>query len=504
MVEKKTPYDVLVVGGGIHGCGVARELAGRGYSVCLIEKGDIASGTSSWSTKLLHGGLRYLEQYAFGLVRKALKEREILFNMAPHLVKPCRFVLPHSKALRPRWMLGLGLLFYDLLGGKQIFPRSSRLKLHKDKAGEALKPHYISGFEYSDCCVDDARLVVLNAKDAALEGADIYTECALESFECRGDIWRVQTSKGEIPARLIVNAAGPWACLVREKSDMPPLAENLAFRLIKGSHIVVKRLYAHDKAYIFQSSDSRALFAVPWQQDFTLIGTTDIDYKGDPDGAAITDQEIAYLCSEISRYFRHSVTKEQIIWSFSGVRPIFDNKNKQLQKASRDYHMHSEKGKVKEGQKAPYLISVMGGKLTTYRRLSLELAQKVRGVLKKPALNPERRWVSNKILPGGDLKGLTLIQFQNMLARRYPNYPIAVLTRLVRLYGCDAEKLIEQGIAPDEDGFGVGLFHAEIDYLCRYEWAKKAEDILWRRTKLGLYMDEAQQKKLQKFLALHK
>ena len=477
------PLDVFVIGGGVNGCGIARDAVGRGYSVMLAEMDDLASGTSSKATKLIHGGLRYLEYYEFRLVREALSEREIVWRNAPHIVHPLRFVLPYAKGLRPAWMLRVGLFIYDHLGGRERLPPTTTVDLKTGTAGAPLKPLFSRGFEYSDCWVDDARLVVLNARDAADRGAVVRTRCEVVSAVSENGVWRVRMrdvrsgAESAVFARLVVNAAGPWVDRVLQG----PLAHKAPHhvRLVQGSHIVVPRLYEHDRCYIFQNPDGRIVFAIPYEDDFTLIGTTDRDYSGDPSKVAITAEETAYLCSAANDYFRHEITPDDVVWAYSGVRPLYDDHASAAQEATRDYVLHDE---MIEG--AP-LLSIFGGKITTYRRLAEAILDKIGGRLGARG----KPWTEFATLPGGEFEGGDLMAFTRDLMQRKPFLPEPLAHRLARSYGTRALDLLGEARGLDDLGrdFGAGLTAAEIDYLVAREWAVTAEDILWRRTKLGLH-----------------
>ena len=477
------PFDVFVIGGGVNGCGIARDAVGRGYSVMLAEMDDLASGTSSKATKLIHGGLRYLEYYEFRLVREALTEREIVWRNAPHIVHPLRFVLPYAKGLRPAWMLRTGLFIYDHLGGREKLPPTATVDLQTGAAGDPLKPLFSKGFEYSDCWVDDARLVVLNARDAADRGAIVRTRCEVVAVVSESGLWRVRMrdapsgAESEVLARLVVNAAGPWVDRVLQG----PLAHKAPHhvRLVQGSHIVVPRLYEHDRCYIFQNPDGRIVFAIPYEDDFTLIGTTDRDYSGDPSKVAITAEETAYLCAAANDYFRHEITPDDVVWAYSGVRPLYDDHASAAQEATRDYVLHDE---TFEG--AP-LLSIFGGKITTYRRLAEAILDKIGGRLGARG----KPWTEFATLPGGEFEGGDLMAFTRDLMQRKPFLPEPLAHRLARSYGTRALDLLGEARGLDDLGrdFGAGLTAAEIDYLVAREWAVTAEDILWRRTKLGLH-----------------
>ncbi|MDH4571235.1 glycerol-3-phosphate dehydrogenase [Salinicola acroporae] len=487
-------YDLIVIGGGINGAGIARDAVGRGLSVLLVEADDLASHTSSASTKLIHGGLRYLEQYEFKLVAKALSEREVLLKMAPHIIWPMRFVLPHQKHLRPAWMIRIGLFLYDHLGGKQTLANSHGVKFADHPAGVPLKAEFTKGFAYSDAWVQDARLVVLNCMDAAARGARIMTRTRAETAIRSADGWRVtlKTSDGEtseVHARGLVNAAGPWA--VRFLDDIASQNHPYSLRLIKGSHIVVERLFDHDYAYIFQQPDGRIVFAIPYERDFTLIGTTDVEHSGAPGKVTIEPDEIAYLCEAINRYFERSIRADDVVWSYSGVRPLLDDHEDNASEITRDYRIQLD---TVGG--AP-LLNIFGGKLTTYRRLAEDAVDQLAPTLGQR----EKSWTQNgHPLPGGD--DANPQQLVASLQSRYPFVPSAMVTRLVFNYGTraltilgNAERLADLG-----EHFGADLYAAEVEYLREHEWARTAEDILWRRSKLGLRLDEREQRRLADYL----
>ncbi|MGU9979506.1 glycerol-3-phosphate dehydrogenase [Phreatobacter sp. HK31-P] len=483
--------DLLVVGGGINGAGIARDAAGRGASVMLVEQDDLASATSSWSTKLIHGGLRYLEFYKFRLVREALIEREVLWGIAPHIIRPLRFVLPHHKGLRPAWLLRLGLFLYDHLGGRKRLWPTRTLDLTTDAAGQPLKPGFCKGFEYSDCRVDDARLVVLNARDAADRGAVIRTRTRAVAAAREDGLWRVtledRATGGQetVTAKALVNAAGPWveSFLTGVAGTTPPAK----VRLVQGSHIVVPRIFDHDRAYIFQNSDNRIIFAIPFEQDFTLIGTTDQDYAGDPAAVKASDAEIAYLCAAASEYFRQGVTVGDVVWTYSGVRPLYDDGASAAQEATRDYVLHKDGG----GTVAP-LLSVFGGKITTYRRLAISALEQLAADL--PVLRDRIGWTGKAALPGGDYPADLPYSCGEGLWRSHPFLDPQVAARLARSYGTRAKAILDGATSMSDLGrdFGCGLTEAEIAYLKREEWAVTADDVLWRRSKLGLHLDAGQ------------
>ncbi len=484
MIE--TFYDIFIVGGGINGCGIARDAVGRGYSVALAEMNDLASGTSSWSTKLIHGGLRYLEHYEFRLVREALMEREVLWAAAPHIIQPMRFVLPHHAGMRPAWLLRLGLFLYDHIGGRKKLPATKVLDLRTDAAGEPLKPQFAKAFEYSDCWVNDARLVVLNARDAADRGARIMTHAKVVSARRISGGWQIGVEKdGQIEmvrARLLVNAAGPWVDAFINQA----LGENgKKVRLVQGSHIVVRKKFNHERAYFFQNDDGRIFFAIPYEGDLTLIGTTDHDWTGDPAKVAISDEEIDYLCAGASEYFREPVQKLDIVWTYSGVRPLYDDGASKAQEATRDYVLKTETA----GGGAP-LINIFGGKITTYRRLAesvlVEIAKTI-GAKAKP-------WTAGVALPGGDFAVDGFDQLAGEILFQWPFLGAAHATRLARLYGTKAKEILAG--TKDAAGlgmlFGADLYEAEVRWLMRREWAQSADDVLWRRTKLGLRLSVEQ------------
>jgi glycerol-3-phosphate dehydrogenase len=486
-------YDLAIIGGGINGCGIARDAAGRGYSVILCEAGDLATGTSSRSTKLIHGGLRYLEQFDFRLVREALAEREVLWGIAPHIVRPLRFVLPHRKGLRPAWMLRFGLFLYDHLGGRKRLPGTRVLDLGADAAGAPLRPDtFTTAFEYSDCWVDDARLVVLNARDAADRGTLIRTRTRVLSGERGVEGWRLLLADAatgrqeEIAARALVNAAGPWIEeVLRTGLGLRPRGQ---VRLVQGSHIVTRRLFDHDRAYIFQNPDGRVVFAIPNEDDFTLIGTTDRDFAGDPAAVAVSAEEVAYLCDAASASFRRPVTAADVVWAYSGVRPLFDDGASEAKIASRDYVLELDA----PGGAAP-VLSVIGGKITTYRRLAEAALSRL-----APQLGPREGlaagWTAREPLPGGNFDPDGVEPLAERLRRRYPFLTEAHALRLVRAYGTRAITLLGVARSPADLGpsFGASLSEAEVRYLMDNEWATTADDVAWRRSKLGLRLSREQ------------
>lgn len=481
--EPSDAYDLLIVGGGINGTGIARDAAGRGLSVLLAERGDLAGFTSSSSTKLIHGGLRYLEYYEFRLVREALAERERLLRLAPHVIWPLRFVLPHDEGLRPAWMLRLGLFLYDHLARLRTLPGSHGVDLRSSDYGAPLQKRLKRGFVYSDCWVEDSRLVVLNAMDARERGATVLTRTGVVSARREGDGW-VATLRDErggtertVRARAVVNAAGP---LVSETlGGTLGINSRAAVRLIKGSHIVVKRLFAGDQAYILQQPDKRIIFAIPYERDFTLIGTTDVPYEGEPGPVSISPEETDYLCGCINRSFDTKITPADVVWSYSGVRPLYDDAAENASAVTRDYVLDVED----QGGRAA-VLSVFGGKITTYRRLAEHALEKLKPYF--PAL--KKAWTGDAVLPGGAMKDADFDQFLAKLRAEKPFLPDETARRLARAYGTRARDIVgtAQSMADLGEVFDGGLTAAEVDYLRTEEWAVTAEDILWRRSKLGL------------------
>jgi len=491
-------HDIFVIGGGINGCGIARDAAGRGYSVVLAEMKDFAAGTSSASTKLIHGGLRYLEHFEFRLVREALMEREVLWAMAPHVISPMRFVLPFQKGgPRPAWLIRLGLFLYDHIGGRKLLPATRTLDLSRDPAGRPLKPGFRKAFEYSDGWVDDARLVVLNARDAADRGADIRTATRVVSARRENGHWTMVTEgvetgeRATVRARMLVNAAGPWVDGVL--SDVVGLNDVHNVRLVQGSHIVVRGKFPDPRAYFFQNPDGRIMFAIPYQEEFTLIGTTDRDYVGNPGEAAIGEEEIDYLCRSASEYFAEPVRREDIVWSYSGVRPLFDDGASKAQEATRDYVL-----KLDAGEGTAPLLNVFGGKLTTYRRLAESALEQVAAAIGGKG----ERWTKNSHLPGGDFPVHDFEAQVRTLSERYPFLAPGHARRLVRLYGTRAAAMLGDatGLADLGRHFGSDLYEREVRWLMREEWARHAEDVLWRRTKRGLHLTAAEAAALEAFM----
>lgn len=468
--------DVFIIGGGINGCGIARDAAGRGFSVMLAERGDLGCGTSSWSTKLIHGGLRYLEHYEFRLVREALAEREVIWGIAPHIVRPLRFILPLHKGLRPAWLLRMGLFLYDHLGGRKRLSATTAVDL-TGPMGAPLKPEFRKGFEYSDARVDDTRLVVLNARDAAARGARIAVRTEVVSARRMAGGWQIRLrdvrtgAESDVEARFLVNAAGPWVDGVL--ADVVGRAAPHNVRLVQGSHIVLRKLYEHDRAYIFQNADGRIIFAIPYHSGTTLVGTTDRDYDGDPAKAAIADEEIDYLIAAASEYFEKPLRRDDIVWSFSGVRPLFDDHAGRAQEATRDYVLKTE-GDAGE----PPLLNIFGGKITTYRKLAEDVLGEIESRLgvRKPA------FTGTQPLPGGDFPLDGVAALEERLGDIAPGLDSATRTRMVSAYGTDA-LAIAGDLGAD---LGHGLHEGEVRWMVEREWAMSAEDILWRRSKLGL------------------
>ena len=486
-------YDVVIIGGGVNGCGIARDAAGRGLTVALAEMNDLASATSSASTKLFHGGLRYLEYYKFRLVREALIEREVLLQAMPHISWPMRFVLPLHKEMRPAWLIRLGLFIYDNLGGRKILPGTKTLDLKSDKAGTPLKAKFTRAFEYSDCWVQDSRLVVLNARDAAERGADIFTRTKVVSAERVEDLWKITLSDEngtrDIYAKALVNAGGPWVADIVKNAVKLKTREGV--RLVRGSHIVTNKLFDHDRAYFFQGSDNRIIFAIPYEDDFTLIGTTDQDYEGDPSNPVCTEAEADYLRKFASEYFKRPIEKSNIVWSYSGVRPLYDDGASSATEATRDYVLTLRDGG------AP-LLNVFGGKITTYRRLSEAAMAKLAPFFPNAGGN----WTKTSHLPGGDFPVDGVRALIDALVHEFPFLGIIWARRLVQTYGTDAVLMLEGATCKEDLGedFGATLTGAEVEWLMLHEFAETAEDILWRRTKLGLRMTAAEVHWLEEFL----
>jgi glycerol-3-phosphate dehydrogenase len=489
-VSQQNRYDLLVVGGGINGAGIARDAAGRGLSVLLCEQDDLASHTSSASTKLIHGGLRYLEYKEFGLVRKALQERETLLRAAPHIMWPLRFVMPHMPNLRPAWLIRLGLFLYDHLAKRELLPGSRGIDLRRHAAGAPLIDSIRRGFVYSDGWVNDARLVVLNAMDAKERGAEILTRTKLVSArrvsgasDANGE-WQAQLQRAdgsilEVRARAIANAAGPWVGEVLHGALGH--GAHHAVRLVKGSHIVTKRLFDHDHAYIFQNPDKRIIFAIPYEHDFTLIGTTDVEYHNDPAKVAIDGDETRYLCDSINRYFKRKIAPADVYWTYSGVRPLLEEEGADNPSAvTRDYKLELD-----EREGAP-LLSVFGGKITTFRKLAEEASDLLCRALGSNAGS----WTAGAPLPGGDMANARFEPFAQAFAKRHGWLPAPLAQRYARAYGTRASRVVGDAISLAGLGEEIapGIYEAELRYLRDAEWATCAEDVLWRRSKLGLHV----------------
>ena len=490
-------FDIFVIGGGVNGCGIARDAAGRGLSVALAEMNDLASATSSASTKLFHGGLRYLEYYKFRLVREALIEREVLLRAMPHISWPMRFVLPYHKGMRPAWLLRTGLFIYDHLGGRKILPATKTLNLARDALGAPLKKKFQKAFEYSDCWVQDSRLVVLNARDAQERGARILVQTKVVSATRVDGIWEVELLdklSGEteiIQARVLVNAAGPWVSDVVQNTLSITSHEKI--RLVRGSHIVTKKLFAHDRAYFFQGADGRIVFAIPYEDEFTLIGTTDQEHDGAIGEAVCSDAEVDYLCAFASEYFDKPVTPEDVVWRYSGVRPLYDDGAKLASEATRDYVLSLD-----EQGGAP-VLNVFGGKITTYRRLAESAIAKLEQFL--PDLPGE--WTAEAPLPGGNFPVDGVNSLIAGLEADFPFLGQDLARRLIKTYGTDARIMLAgaDSFAALGQDFGVGIYATEIDWLMEHEFARTADDVLWRRTRLGLHQEQNAVAELETYMS---
>ena len=489
MTVPDNTVDILVVGGGINGTGIARDAAGRGLSVLLAEQGDLGGATSSASSKLIHGGLRYLEQPAFRLVAESLHEREVLLRAAPHLVQAMRFVMPHVPELRPAWMIRAGLLLYDLLARRQTLPGSRTVDLTRPPWNDGLQPALRRGFAYSDCRVDDARLVIATARSAAAGGAAVLVRTACTALCRDGALWRarlqpVNGAAREIAARAVVNAAGPWA-----KSFLAGVASTAApfgLRLVQGSHIVVPRLYEGDHAFILQNDDRRVIFACPWESRYTLVGTTDVEWHGRPEDSAASPQEVDYLCRAVNRYFRTMIGAQDVVHRYAGIRPLFDDGSADPSQVSRDYEL-----RLSGATGEPALLSVFGGKITTYRRLAEQAVESLRP--RFPQMGP--RWTEEAFLDGGDLGAGGWAGFIGQAARDFPWLPQPVLVALARRHGTNLHVLLGRATNPADLGedYGATLYAREVDWFIDHEWARTADDVLWRRTKCGLHLAPAQQ-----------
>ena len=494
-------YDLAIIGGGINGCGIARDAAGRGLSVLVAEAGDLAGATSSASTKLVHGGLRYLEYYEFRLVGEALAEREVLLRIAPHIIWPLEFVLPHEEHLRPAWMIRMGLFFYDHLGRRAFglgrntstLPASRGVRLARDGYGKGLRSEFLRGFAYYDCWVDDARLVVLNARSAAARGTRIATRTRVLSARRDSEQWRIsleaanRSHREEVSARVLINAAGPWVKSILDREIGIESPGNV--RLVRGSHIVVRRIHDRRHAYILQNPDRRIVFMIPYEREFTLIGTTDVAMDEDPADQRPSTAEIDYLCEAASRYTERPLTAEDVVWSYSGVRPLYDDGADNPSAVTRDYHLLLD-------EEGPPLLSVFGGKITTYRRLAEQVMEKL-----EPWFPDTHAWTATESLPGGDFgDGAAKAGFDALfddLCGRYAKLPGLLIARLARRHGSLAGQVL--GDARDEadlgESFGGGLYEREARWFIANEWAREADDILWRRTKCGLHMSVAERER---------
>ena len=487
MTDSKTDYDLVIIGGGINGTSIARDAAGRGLKVLLCERDDLAGHTSSASTKLIHGGLRYLEYYEFNLVRHALAEREVMLRAAPHIIWPMRFVLPYDKGLRPAWMLRTGLFLYDHIGGREMLPGSKSLKLDKAPHKGVLESRFKTGFEYSDCWVDDARLVVLYALDASHRGANIRTRTEVQSVDAISAGYKIQIKQDgqseTVTTKGVINAAGPWVDDVLKK--IKPAQSEQSLRLVTGSHIVTKKLFEGDHAYLFQNADNRVIFAIPYEHNYTLIGTTDKPYDLSEGKVKISQKEIVYLCEAASEYFEKDISPDDVVWDYAGVRPLYDDKAEDAAAVTRDYVLNIEE--FTDG--APFL-SVYGGKITTSRMLGEHAMQK----LEKYFDYETKDWTETALLPGGDLIDSDFDLFTSDMRKRYPNMDSSLLRRLCHAYGTRITLILGDGSEPPKLGqdFGAGLYELEAKYLINHEWATSAEDILWRRSKLGLHMSQTQ------------
>ena len=511
--------DVFVIGGGINGCGIARDATGRGLTVALAEMNDLASATSSASTKLFHGGLRYLEYFEFRLVREALIEREVLLKAMPHISWPMRFVLPFHKDMRfesdtptsrllsiimpwmkgrrPAWLIRLGLFLYDNLGGRKLLPGTKTLNLRDTPEGVPLQSSFKTAYEYSDCWIEDSRLVALNARDAHDRGAVIMTRTKVVSAERRDGIWAITTEdmatgeRAQWHARSLVNAGGPWVENVVRGVTRINSAEGV--RLVRGSHIVTHKLFDHDKCYFFQGTDGRIIFAIPYETDFTLIGTTDAEHENLAEKPVCTDEERDYLLAFASDYFAKPVTADDIVWTYSGVRPLYDDGASSATAATRDYVLSLD-----TNGGAP-VLNVFGGKITTYRRLAESAVEKLQPLLG----NDRETWTADPPLAGGDFAVGAFDKLVDGLAENTPWLQKAVVRRLVRAYGTEAAIIIGDATSEKDLGthFGAGLYQAEVDWLMQHEFAQTAEDVLWRRTKLGLRFDDKATAKLNSWMA---
>ena len=492
-----TKTDLFIIGGGINGCGIARDAAGRGLSVRLAEQGDLASATSSASSKLFHGGLRYLEYYEFGLVRKALEEREVLLSAMPHICHPMRFIMPHHQGLRPRWLIRIGLFLYDHLGKRKLLPASKQLDLRKQAIDMPLKSNYRYGFEYSDCWVHDSRLVVLNARHAAQLGAHVMTRTKVTKIKRFNDHWLIYCTDSktgqstQYQATMLINATGPWIQDVIEQQIGTPTQHNI--RLVRGSHIVVPKLFDHPQPYILQGKDGRIVFMIPFEKDYTLIGTTDVDHTTATDAVNCTDEEAEYLCNFVNEYLQKPVQVSDIVWRFAGVRPLFDDGANSASAATRDYVLE-----LVNGDRAP-LLNVFGGKITTYRKLA-------EAAMEKLLIDGDKsHWTAGVPLPGGDFAVDGRNDLMRGLRNKYTYLTKEWAWRLVTTYGTDSFALLGDCLKQPQLGedFGATLTAREVEWLMQHEFAQSVEDIIWRRTKLGLKLSDEQQQAIQVWINQH-
>lgn len=501
LTEHSPIYDLFIVGGGINGTGIAADASGRGLTVALCEQADLASATSSASSKLIHGGLRYLEHYEFRLVREALAEREVLLNNAPHLIAPLRFVLPHRPHLRPAWMIRIGLFMYDHLTTRNQLPASHGLKLESANAANPLNEQIRFGFEYSDCRVDDARLVVTNALAAQERGAHVMVRTKCISAQRHNGLWHIwleDTLSGQqfgLRAKALVNAAGPWAQKFFEQQLQSKSPRKI--RLIKGSHFVTRKLYEGDQAYILQNEDQRIVFVIPYNQDFTLVGTTDKLYEGNPAQVEMDADEEQYLLKIVNDHFKQQINQDDILWRYSGVRPLCDDESDSPSAMTRDYTLELQ---ADTQNKAP-LLSIFGGKITTYRRLAEAACQALKPYF--PAMGTG--WTREQRLPGGDIGSASFAEWQQQIAHQYSWLPAETLNRLGHAYGSRIHLMLAQCSSLHDLGihFGHGLYQREVEYLLHQEWARSAEDIIWRRSKLGLHLTAEETALLQDFVSTH-
>jgi glycerol-3-phosphate dehydrogenase len=496
MQDIAQPYDVIIIGGGINGAGAARDAAGRGAKVLLLEKDDLAEGTSSASTKLIHGGLRYLEHYEFSLVREALQERELLWGIAPHIIEPMRFILPHRKGLRPRWMLRAGLFLYDHIGGRKKWPATKSVDFARHVAGGPLQDQYRKGFEYSDGWVDDARLVMLNARDVVRHGGRVRTRTEAQRITVDDGYWQVEASDNGgrgflFKGRSIINAAGPSVLDVLNRAQASP---DHKMRLVRGSHIVVPAIFDHPYAYFFQLPDGRIFFAIPYQEDFTLIGTTDADHHGALAEVRASDEEIAYLCEGANLYFKAQISPDAVVWSYSGVRPLIDDGSGKPEAATRGYRLDVDT------DKGPPLLTIYGGKITSYRHVAEKAVEELAGHLSGLS---KQAWTSSRPLPGGDFPAGTVGDLMTEYGRHHDFLPAQTVRRIAKAYGTDARRWLGRAQSWDDLGGEIahGLSVAEVKWHMQEEWARTAEDVLWRRSKLGLRFSDDEVQKLQDIMA---